>query len=119
MAFKAIAGFLRKEHATEPVGALVVTPEEGSSFPVDSASGTYAYAAGTSTTTVDVPAGAKLREVSVVAGSAAAATITIGGGATITVPAGGAVTLTKFGATVNLDVVIGGTIQTYYVGWTT
>ena len=86
---------------------------------VDRAVGTFAYSAGTNTTTVDVPAGAKLRRVSVIAGSAASATVTIGGGDTITIPAGGVFDEDSFGATLNLDVVIGGTIQSRYVSWTT
>ena len=84
------------------------------------AHGTYAYASGTSAGTVDVPSGARVKRVSVLAGVSAGATITIAGGTTITVVAG-----TSFDeqipgdATLGGDVVIGGTIQSYYVAWTT
>jgi hypothetical protein len=106
------------------IGALTTKLTDGSARVggtslVDTATGTFAYAAGTAAGTVDVPAGAKLREVTVLAGASVGATVTIGGGNTITVVAGGAFTATHFGATVNLDVVIGGTVQAYYVGWTT
>jgi hypothetical protein len=85
------------------------------------ADGTFGYAAGTAAGNVDVPTGARIKRVSVIAGAAASATVTILGGNTITIPAGGAfdeqvpgdATATS-GAT---DVVIGGTIQSYYVAW--
>lgn len=86
---------------------------------VDRNSGTFAYAAGTATGTVDVPTAAKLREVSIIAGASASATVTIGGGATITIPVGAAFSSTTFAATTGQDVVIGGTIQSYFVSWTT
>lgn len=92
--------------------------ESTTPLPVTETAGTYAYAAGTSTGTVDVPAQARLRRVSVAAGSATAATVTIGGGATITVPAGASFDEQIPGAAVGADVVIGGTIQSYYVAWT-
>ena len=79
--------------------------------------GTYAYRAGTAAGTVDVPTGARLRRVSVLAGASAAATVTIGGGDTITIPAGGALDESISGDAVGADVVIGGTVQSYYVSW--
>lgn len=80
--------------------------------------GTYAYRAGNAATTVDVPAQARLKRVSVVAGVSVAATITIGGGETITVPAGMAFDEILPGAAIGADVVIGGTVQAFYVSWT-
>lgn len=83
------------------------------------AHGTFAYAAGTSTATVDVPSGGRVRQVFVIAG-AAATTVTIAGGATITIPAGAAFDAPIIGdATLGGDVVIGGTPASYYVAWTT
>ena len=79
-------------------------------------SGTYAYAAGTGTGTVDVPAGARLNMVHAVAGGSAA-TLTIGGGATITIPANTVFSTQVLGATLNQDVVVGGTIAAYYIDW--
>lgn len=100
-------------------GAAPTLVSASNPLPVDSGSGTFGYDAGTATGTVDVPANAKLRCVSVVAGAAANATITIGGGDTITVLAGGDFTENEFGATTGMDVVIGGTVRSYYVSWTT
>lgn len=77
----------------------------------------YAYDAGTATGTVDVPAAALLRRVTVMAGVSVGATVTIGGGDTITIPAGGAFDEQIPGRAVGADVVIGGTIQAYYVAW--
>jgi hypothetical protein len=80
---------------------------------------TFGYDAGTAAATVDVPAAARLTRVAVVAG-ASAATIVIAGGDTITVPAGMA-----FGEEImgdvprGADVVIGGTVATYFVAWMT
>jgi hypothetical protein len=80
--------------------------------------GVYGYAAGTATGTVDVPTDARLRRVSVVAGTASAATVTIGGGNTITVPAGYAFDDEIVGEATNKDVVIaGGPLQAYYIAW--
>jgi hypothetical protein len=80
--------------------------------------GTYAYAAGTATGTVNLTDDARLRRVSLVAGTAAASTVTIGGGNTITVPAGYVFDEQIAGAAVGTDVVIaGGTPQAYYVSW--
>lgn len=86
---------------------------------VKDADGTYGYDAGTSTGTVDVPTGARLKRVSVLAGSGASATVTIGGGDTITVIAGGSFDEQIAGDATGADVVIGGTIQSYYVAWVT
>jgi hypothetical protein len=73
---------------------------------------------GTAAATVDVPAGARVKRVSVIAGSGGTATVTIAGGATITIPAGGSFDEQIPGdATVGADVVIGGTVTSYYVGW--
>jgi hypothetical protein len=80
--------------------------------------GTYGYAAGTAAGTVDVPALARLKRVAVLAGATVAATITIGGGNTITVPAGTAFDEQIPGAAIGADVVIGGTVQAFYVSWT-
>jgi hypothetical protein len=82
------------------------------------AHGTFAYASGTATGTVDVPAGARLKRVSVVAGASAGATVTIAGGSTITIPAGASFDEEIAGdVTAGGDVVIGGTVQSYYVSW--
>jgi hypothetical protein len=82
------------------------------------AHGAYGYASGTAAATVDVPAGARVKRVSVIAGSGGTATVTIAGGATITIPAGGSFDEQIPGdATVGADVVIGGTVTSYYVGW--
>ena len=83
------------------------------------AHGTYGYATGTAAATVDVPAGARVRRVSVLAGASVAATVAIAGGAAITVPAGQLFDEQIPGdATLGGDVVIGGTVQTFYVAWT-
>lgn len=83
------------------------------------AHGTYAYAAGTAATTVDIPSGARARRVTVRAGGIPA-TVTIAGGATITVLAGDAFDEQIPGdATLGGDVVIGGGVTSYYVAWTT
>lgn len=82
--------------------------------------GTYGYAAGVAAATVDVPAGARVRRVWVVAGTGDTATITIAGGATITVPGGTTFDEALPGdTTAGADVVIGGTLDAYYVAWTT
>jgi hypothetical protein len=82
------------------------------------AHGTYAYKAGTTATTVDVPAGARVRRVQVRAG-ATAATVTVAGGDTITVLSGDAWDDQIPGdATLGGDVVIGGGVASYYVAWT-
>jgi hypothetical protein len=84
----------------------------------DLAHGTYAYAAGTAASTIDVPAGGRVKRVSVIAGASASATVTIAGGATITIPAGGSFDEQIPGdATTGGDVVIGGTVQAFYVAW--
>jgi hypothetical protein len=79
--------------------------------------GTYGYAAGTSAVSVDVPTGARLQRVSVIAASGAAATITIGGGPPITVPANGSFDEVIPGQAIGADVVFGGSLQSYYVAW--
>jgi hypothetical protein len=67
---------------------------------------------------VDVPTGARVKRVSVLAGSGGSATITIAGGNTITVPASGGFDEQIPGkATAGGDVVIGGTVASYYVSW--
>jgi hypothetical protein len=82
--------------------------------------GTYGYAAGTTAGTVDVPTGACVKRVAVLAGSGGSVTVTIAGGATITIPAGGEFDEQIPGqATAGGDVVISGTVSTYYVSWTT
>lgn len=83
------------------------------------ARGTYGYASGAVAATVDVPAGARVKRISVLA-STTAATVVIAGGATITVPAGGSFDEQILGdATLGGDVVIGGGVTSYYVAWTT
>ncbi len=83
------------------------------------AHGTFAYAAGVIAATVDVPAGARVRRVAVVASPSAAATIVIAGGGVITVPAGMTFDEHLVGdATAGGDVAIGGTPASYYVAWT-
>lgn len=91
--------------------------ETAAPLPVIETQGTYAYASGTATGTVNVPGGARLKRVSVIAGTAASATVTIGGGATITIPAGASFDEVIPGSSVAPAVVIGGTIQSYYVAW--
>lgn len=83
----------------------------------DIGAGTYTYAAGTAPATVDVPATARLKRVSIIAGTGGTATVTIGGGATITIPAGGSFDEQLAGTATNADVVIGGTVSSYYVAW--
>jgi hypothetical protein len=83
--------------------------------------GTYGYAAGSAAASVDVPTGARIKRVSVVAGTAVNATVSILGGATITVLAGGGFDEQLPGdalATSSTnEIVIGGTVQSYYVAW--
>lgn len=82
--------------------------------------GTFAYAAGTTTGTIDVPTTARLKTVSVLANATSATTVTIGGGATITIPAGGSLDDEIKGDAINADVVIaGGAPQSYYITWIT
>jgi hypothetical protein len=85
------------------------------------ADGTFGYAAGTAAGNVDVPTGARIKRVSVIAGAAAGATVTILGGNTITIPAGGAfdeqVPGDATATSATNEVVVGGTIQSYYVAW--
>lgn len=104
------------------LGVLVsATNPDGTPYtlPVTLSAGAFGYAAGTAAATVDVPAGARVRSVSVLAG-AGSATITIGGGATITVPTGLSFTEQIVGdVALGADVVIGGTPASYYVSWTT
>lgn len=103
--------------ATNPDGTAYTLPVEGAV--TMGVPGAFAYAAGTAATTVDVPAGARVRSVAVVAG-ASAATLMIAGGATITVPAGLSFTEQLIGDTaLGADVVIGGTPASYFVAWTT
>jgi hypothetical protein len=77
----------------------------------------FGYAAGTAAGTVDVPATARLTRIAVVAG-AAPATVVIAGGDTITIP-----TAMAFGEEImgdvpkGADVVIGGTVATFFVAW--
>jgi hypothetical protein len=102
--------------ATEATLASVLSAVDG--LEALQAHGTYGYASGTATATVDVPAGARVKRVSVIAG-ASSATITIAGGDMITVPAGASFDEQIPGdATLGGDVVIGGTITSYYVAWT-
>jgi hypothetical protein len=82
--------------------------------------GTFHYAAGTTTGTVDIPSTALLKRVSVIANAASSTTVTIGGGATVTIPATMVFDETIPGKAVGADVVIGGGApQSYYVAWTT
>ena len=77
----------------------------------------HGYAAGITAGTVDVPAGARVKRVTVFAG-AGVATITIAGGATITVPASSVFNEEIVGdVAIGADVVIGGTVASYYVAW--
>jgi hypothetical protein len=106
-------------HATI-VKLAVSTDGSATLLPLETllAHGVYGYAAGTTAATVDVPTGARVKRVSVLAG-AGPATITIAGGATITVPAGASFDEQIPGdATLGGDVVISGTVSTYYVAWT-
>lgn len=87
----------------------------GNPFPTREG-GTYGYRAGTAASTVDVPATAHLRRVSVVAG-ASSVTVTIGGGDTITIRAGGAFDEQIPGEALGADVVIAGGVDIFYVSW--
>lgn len=83
-------------------------------------SGAYDYRSGTAAAIVDVPAGARVKRVSVLAGDSGSVTVAIAGGATITIPAGGSFDEQIPGlALAGGDVVIGGTVATYYVSWVT
>lgn len=82
-------------------------------------SGTYGYKSGTTAGTVDVPAGARLRRVSVAATESGSATVQIGGGDVISIPQGGGFDEQIPGAAVGADIVVGGNVLTYYVSWTT
>lgn len=82
----------------------------------DKRPGSFAYDAGTAAATVNVPDGAVVKQVFVLAG-ASAATVTIGGGDTITIPASTAFEVVVDGALPSADVVIGGTVSSYFVGW--
>lgn len=83
------------------------------------AHGTYAYNAGTTAGTVDVPSGGRVKRVTVRAGGTPA-TLMIAGGATITVVAGDAFDEQIPGdATLGGDVVIGGGVTSWYVAWVT
>lgn len=83
--------------------------------------GTFGYAAGTAAGNVNVPTGAKLTRVRVLAGSAVGATVTILGGDTITIPAGSAfneeIDGDATGTSSTSEVVIGGTVQAYFIAW--
>lgn len=93
-------------------------PTDGRVDTFDPADGVYGYKAGTAAGTVDVPASARLRRVSVIANAAAVTTVTIGGGDTITIPIGGTFDEQVPGLAVGADVVIaGGAPQSYYVSW--
>lgn len=82
--------------------------------------GTFGYAAGTAAATVDVPANARVTRVTLIAGASAGATVTIAAGATITIPAGYSFDEVLRGdAALGADVVIGGSVQSYYVAWVT
>jgi hypothetical protein len=97
---------------------IVRNPSDGLVNDHDPADGTYGYAAGTGSATVDVPALAKLRRVSVVANASTPTTVTIGGGNTITIVAGGSFDEQIPGLALDADVVIaGGASQSYYVSW--
>jgi hypothetical protein len=80
---------------------------------------TFAYKAGTAAATVNVPADARLMALHVIAG-AAPATVAIAGGDTITVPINGTFAPAIVGdVTLGGDVVIGGTVASYFVSWMT
>lgn len=106
--------------STNPFPVTNTTSEASlATIATNTARGTYGYASGTSAATVDVPAGARVRRVSVIAGTGANATVAIAGGATITIPAGYGFDETVPGdVTTGADVVIGGTVQSFYVSWT-
>lgn len=82
--------------------------------------GTYAYAAGVVAATIDVPAGARVTRVTLLASSAGTATVTIAGGATITLPASTSFDeVIRGDAPLGGDVVIAGNVASYYVAWVT
>ncbi len=79
----------------------------------------FGYAAGTAAGTITVPAGARLRSVSVLAG-AEAATLVIDDGDLITIPAGDSFSDTLAAEVEQgVDVIIGGTPAAYYISWGT
>lgn len=79
--------------------------------------GNWAYAAGTSPGTVDVPANARLRSISIRTGSGQTCTFTIAGGNPITVPPSQTFELAVPGKALGADVVISGDLANYYVSW--
>ncbi len=94
----------------------VIAVETVAPLPTRAYDGMFNYTAGAAPVTIDIPAAARLRRVSVVAGTANA-TVTIGAGQTITIPAGAAFDELIPGDAIGADVVIGGSIVTYYVAW--
>lgn len=99
-----------------------VTVDTATPLPtVSKPAGVFGYHAGAAAATIDVPTGARITRVSVLAGASAAATVQILGGDTITVVAGSAFDETISGdalATVSTsEVIVGGTAQAYYVAW--
>lgn len=79
--------------------------------------GTYSYRAGVAPATVDVPDSGRVTRISVVAGLLVSATITIGGGDVITVPAGQTFDEQLSGSALGSDIVITGSVQSFYVAW--
>lgn len=112
----AILAKLSSDPATQTTLAAVLAAVDGLETLLTP--GIFSYASGTAGTTVDVPTGAQLRKVTVAASAAGAATITIGGGATITVPAGETFDEQIVGIALGADAVIGGSVSSYYVAWT-
>lgn len=104
--------------ASAQIFLQVRNPTDGHVETFDPADGVYAYRAGTTTGTIDVPAAARLRRVSVLANASSATTVTIGGGDTITIPAGGTFDEKIPGLAIGADVIIaGGAPQAYYIAW--
>lgn len=81
--------------------------------------GAFGYEAGTAPATIDVPAGAVVKSISVVAAADGVATVVIAGGDTITILEGGGFDERVVGNVGDgADVVIGGAVASYYVSWT-
>jgi hypothetical protein len=101
---------------------IEVKNDAGAPLATRASDGVFGYATGTAAGNVDVPTGARIKRVSVVAGSGGAATVSILGGGAITVPASGGfdeqVAGDALGTSGATDVVVGGTVASYYVAWT-
>lgn len=99
---------------------LYVDVEAAHPLPTRAHDGEYGYRSGTAAASIDVPEGARITRVYVVAGVSTGATVQILGGNTIPVLASGAFNEEIPGEAIGQnddDVVITGTIRSYYVAW--